>query len=238
MHPYPVLVLVLLFLGALASASAEEGLVGRWDFDEGGGDTTRNSVGDISSAISGAKWVPLDKGFALEFEGDEAHIESPGAPALDITGPITVEAWVYATRPAPSETGIAGKSFSSYGLTYYTDGNVYWYIGDGGNKCAAPLEPKMWRHIAGTFDGKEMKLYVNGELKETTASKYSAIPHDAEFLIGSIRRGAETDVVTSSFRGLIDAVRVYNRALAAEELRTHYESERAQYRRSRTRPPT
>lgn len=221
-----VLVLTLL------TGAQEAGLVGRWDFDsdDAAGLLVLDSSGNANHGqLHGARWVPQGDGHALRFSGDGQYVLVGAPPALDITGPITLEAWVHPERVPDAEPGIFGKSFGSYGFTYYKDGSCYWYVGSGGNKSSTPLATGLWFHLAGTFDGETLHLYVNGALADTTESEFQAIPSDGSFQIGRIRANTGSEAVTAGFPGLVDHVRVYNRALAPGEILDHYNAEAGQY---------
>ncbi|MBN2310448.1 MAG: LamG domain-containing protein [Candidatus Hydrogenedentes bacterium] len=209
-----------------AWAAADAGLAGEWRFEEGRDNHIHDRSGNNNHGLAeGVKWIELSEKYALEFGKPGSHVNCGRPAGLDLTKAITLEAWLFPSAPAASETGIAGKSFSSYGLTYYTDGKAYWYIGSGGNKCSAPLAAGDWAHLVGTFDGTRLNLYVNGALVDSTESQFAAIPHGGDFLIGCIAKGGHTE----SFRGVIGAVRVYDRALSEDEIRAQYAAEAADY---------
>jgi Concanavalin A-like lectin/glucanases superfamily len=217
--------LVVCLLGAL-HASGDDAPAGRWDFGEGRDSHIHDGSGHANHGLAeGTKWVELAAGYALEFNGKAGHVNCGNGPGLDITGPVTLQAWVFPNAPAGSETGICGKSFTSYGLTCYTNGKVYWYVSSGGNKCSAPLKTRTWTHVAGTFDGKNMALYLDGELADTVESQFDAVKHGGDFLIGCIGG----DSRTASFKGAIGSVCVHSRALSEQEVRAQYEAELGRY---------
>lgn len=214
------------------AGAADPGLVGCWDFDhdDAAGLLALDSSGNASHGhIHGAEWAPQGDGHALWFHGNGQYVDMGSPETLNITGPITLEAWVNPGRVPDAEPGIFGKSFGSYGLTYYKDGSCYWYVGGGGNKCSAPLATGLWVHLAGTFDGETLCLYLNGALADTAESQFDGMPSDTSFQIGRIRANAGSDVPTAGFPGLVDGVRVYGRALTAGEVLDHYNAEAAQY---------
>ena len=214
------------------AGAADPGLVGCWDFDhdDAAGLLALDSSGNASHGhIHGAEWAPQGDGHALRFHGNGQYVDMGSPETLNITGPITLEAWVNPGRVPDAEPGIFGKSFGSYGLTYYKDGSCYWYVGGGGNKCSAPLATGLWVHLAGTFDGETLCLYLNGALADTAESQFDGMPSDTSFQIGRIRANAGSDVPTAGFPGLVDGVRVYGRALTAGEVLDHYNAEAAQY---------
>jgi len=221
----------VLLLAACGAAGSDEP-VARWDFDEGSGTVARDGGGqECHGTLHGAEWAACGEGHALRFDGAQAHVDCGSATSLDLTGPLTLAAWVYPTARPQSETGIAGKSFDSYALTAYGDGCYYWYISSGGNKCKAPISVRRWGFLVGTFDGETLKLYVNGALADSCASQFDAVNHGNAFYIGRIARYANDVAVTDGFKGVIDGVRVYDGALGDSDVAALFEQEKSGYRR-------
>jgi Concanavalin A-like lectin/glucanases superfamily len=92
----------------------------------------------------------------------------------------------------------------------YTSGGAEVDLNAG---SAIPLND--WTHLAGTFDGTTLRLYVNGAL---IGSKPSSSPIDVTN--GVLRIGGTRSFTGEFFPGLIDEVRIYNRALSQQELQT------------------
>ncbi len=234
MHLFPrSVVLTLLLAVALPCVADTAGPKLEWPCNEGKGETI-SSVGEESAAgqLRGAEWVTGGERPVLSFAREGAHVDFGPSPAFDLKGPLSLEAWVYPMRPATSETGLAGKSFDSYGFTFYTDGKFYWYIGSGGNKCSAAGKVRAWNHLAGTFDGEGLRLYVNGVQQDAVPSQFPTAESGGAFHLGRIARTLSGSGHTKSFRGLMGAVRLHDRALDAEEVRVRYAAEKAQYRRA------
>ena len=206
--------------GQEASAS---GPVARFALDEGAGSTVRDTSGNGGAGrVEGAAWVRAGRTRALSFDGTDDYVDA-GAPAgLDLRGPMTLSAWVCPAEVPQGEVGIAGKHFTSYLLTYYWDRKAYWYIGSGGNHVAAHVVPGAWSHLAGTFDGRTLRLYVNGEPAGERQSSFESTPPGRSFFIGSVLGDpqAEDPAYTRSgfFSGSIADVCVYSRALTPAEI--------------------
>ncbi len=187
------------------------------------------SESGIKGQIEGAGIVGAGSGSALSFDGQEDLVNCGNPEPLQLTGPLSLEVWVYPESIPRGEPGIAGKHFSRFLLTYYSNGKVYWYIGDGGNNCQAVLTPGGWNHVVGTFDGESMSLYIGGQLADRRKSKHPSIDPTGSFFIGAvpINPNAE-DLLRDGFRyfhGKVDEMRVYDRALSATEVLAHFESE-------------
>lgn len=209
---------------------AQTGLVARFPLDEGSGTAARDSSGNENHAeIRGATWVKSGEGSVLSLDGQDDYVRCDGAGALDVRGSVSVSAWVWPEEVPGGEVGIAGKHFASYLLTYYQDRKVYWYIGSGSNHVCCHVTPGMWTHLVGTFDGADLRLYRQGELAAERPSQFGATPPGGSFYIGCVPGDPEADDVahprTGFFNGAIADVRVYARALAADEVRAQYAAE-------------
>ncbi|NUQ62184.1 MAG: LamG domain-containing protein [Pirellulales bacterium] len=216
----------LALTAAGAWAAAEQDLAARWDFDEGKGEILHDTSGNGNDGeIHGASWVKCGRGYALRFDGTKDYVNCGKGPALDIRGPITLEAWVYPGVARKRDAGIVGKQFSSF-LLADDHGNCYWYLGEGANHCVASLPRAAWSHLAATFDGRNLRLFLNGRLVNSRASKFENIPVGGHFFIGCVVGDpAAADPAysqTSYFNGILDDVRVYRRALSEDVVAAHY----------------
>jgi len=223
--------LLILTTVVLASSNLGEarqpGLVGCWNFDEANGQILRDSSGhENHGRIHGAQWVKSGSGHALRFDGVDDYVDCGNRASLDIRGPVTLSAWVRPMTASAQEPGVVGKYFESYALTLYR-GGCWWYISGGGNNASAPLcKTGLWHHVAGTFDGEWMRLYVNGYEVAKNKSKANTVNAGKSFLMGRIVPDPDAHDAASQarghFQGLLDDVRVYDRALPLREVITQY----------------
>jgi hypothetical protein len=199
--------------------------VGNWSFDEGSGTTVIDTSGyDNHGSFVGAPiWTTGVKGSGLFFDGNGARITVPDAPFLDITQAITIAAWI---QPNNSDSQYVIKkasynmvdgyelSLSSRGVVFVRfnqagSGNTYKMLSTGGY----PLDGSTWMHVAATYDGQEIKLFLDGLLD-------SSIPASG-LLIGtnnnSLSIGAQDDGYRP-FEGSIDQVHIYSSALSQAEI--------------------
>ena len=207
--------LLAFFLCAASWAADENGLVAHWGFDEGAGAILRDKSGNRNHCtIHGAKWIRIGGGFALQFDGVDDFVECPGSPWLNPREQLTLEAWIRPDRPTerPREAAIVGKGkacFGCYGLTYFLD-RCYMYIGGTQGNCwTAVLPMKVWSHVVGTYDGKLLRMYVDGEIHSTTEPPALGMPDS----IKSVFIGCTIYKKMNYFPGTIAEVRVYDRAL-------------------------
>jgi hypothetical protein len=139
---------------------------------------------------------------------------------------VTVEAWVCpATIPGAGEAGVLGKCYGSFFLTQYTDGNFWWYIGDGGSSVRAPVSPGRWHHVAGTFDGQTSRLYVDGAPCGSKTFENRSIPEGGAFFMGT-SSGDSHYTKGYFYKGMIAEVAVYGEALSAKEIARKYRTTR------------
>jgi hypothetical protein len=203
-------------------------LAAYYTFDEGRGDTLRDHSGNENHGKNhGAQFVKVGTGHALRFDGKDDFVDCGNGPSLDLTETVSLEAWVYPESIPTSHPGILGKGIGSYGLTYYVYGDCHMYISNGHQTAVGSLVPGTWQHVVGTFDGLNVRLYINGELKGSLLLEATGkIRKDENFLIGS---RAPWDGSRAYFNGVIDEARIYNRALSEDEVRRHYQDTRQAY---------
>jgi hypothetical protein len=94
-------------------------------------------------------------------------------------------------------------------------GSNHWFFLD--SKKALPANT--WVHVAGTYDGASLRIYVNGALNASMAVTGSTCSNTEPLGIGAKNRTA-TGVVEAYMDGRIDDLRVYSRALSAAEIKT------------------
>ncbi len=217
--PIFVLSVILFVTPALAG---KEGLVCYLPFDDGSGDIARDGSGNGNDAqlINDPRWVAGKFNTALEFDGSN-WAEVPGEnPNLDGMQELTLEAWVL--QETHHDNAIINKYLTrppSYCLQTYSDAKAYvsvHFIDECFTEAGAyPLGE--WYHIAGTYDGEKVTIYINGgEVASVDASSDPVLDTDFPVEIASNHKA-------SFFMGLIDDVAIYSRALTPAEIREDME---------------
>ena len=216
-----VMLLPLLVSCAFGQAKNEgdpdKELAAHWRFDEGSGTVLRDSSGNGNHGkIKGAKWVRNGKGFALEFDGIDDAVDC--GDGLNIRSQVTMTAWVWVEhQPRHGEAGIIGKAYSSYVITQSDHSSLYSYINEGWNKAGVSMPFTEWIHVASTYDGNALKFYMNGRLVSVTPLEVPEIRRGGRFWMG--RSDGEVKWTKDAhFHGRITDVRVYKRALIADEV--------------------
>ena len=222
------LAVVVTGFGRPCSAEQDRSLVAHYTFEEGAGDTVKDYSGKGNHGKNlGAKYVrlPDGKGFALRFDTANAVVDCGKGPTLDLTEALTIELWLYPEiRPAKGEAGVVGKGLGSF-LLSYPDGWFYVSTGTSRNDCSVGASLNTWNHIVATFDGRHLKTYRDGKLRnvvEAGTEKQRINSGGNLYLRYPVVWGGKVEPV---FKCMMDDVRIYNRALSEEEVSRHYRSE-------------
>ena len=205
----------------VAPAPAPSGLVAAYSFDEGQGTSVVDRSGSSNGgSVTGATWTTAGKyGSALSFDGVDDWVTAADSTSLDVSR-MTLEAWVRPTavgggwRTALFKEQPGGMVYALYASQGSGASLGQVNIGGERNAQGPALALNTWSHLAATFDGSALRLYVNGTLASTTAVAGS-IPAST----GTLRIGGN-GVWGEWFAGQIDEVRVYDRALTASEIQS------------------
>ena len=223
-----------------AGKSTESGLVAHYTFQEGAGDVLRDHSGNNNhGSIKGAKWVRSGKGWALEFDGKDDYVDCGNDRSLSIGKTGSILLWF---RPDTAcQGGLVGWSTGSgnsnqrlvIALNTYarnlgrgnrTHEALGVYTSDGTDFCAphrsrfhkAYFPPvDKWLFFAVTFNGRSIGIYRDGILVH---SRFQALTPDTRNVPLRIGRCAGMGGASDYFKGLIDKVRVHNRALSEQEV--------------------
>ncbi|MBU0477153.1 metallophosphoesterase [bacterium] len=213
------LTMCFLFLGfGSYSWGEEKGLIAFWNFDGGGGSITEDVSGNSNHGrIHGAKWVKCDFGYALKLDGIDDYIDCGENITRNIkNSSYTVGFWV---KPALTTGSHCMMSFENMRIELQR-GKVIFMQGcpslDKGYRIAGgQLLPNQWYHIAGVFNkDKSLKLYINGILQPASTTK----AHTPAMITGTICIGTVPKANSRFFAGIIDEVRIYEKALSKEEI--------------------
>jgi len=215
-----IIVWLAVLLAGPASAQTISGLVAAYGFEEGSGTAVGDASGSNNSGVaSGTTWSTAGKfGNALVFNGTSSQVTIPDAPSLRLTTAMTLEAWVFPTTAPTGWRAIVDKNVDGYYLFASTDngnrpaGGGTWTSGNQNTFGLSPIPVNAWTHLATTFDGATVRLFVNGVQVASQAQTAALAPTTATLQIGA------DAYPTEHFAGMIDEVRVYNRALSAAEI--------------------
>ena len=213
--------------GADFERLASQGLVARWKLDEGRGLTVGSSVGGLMGQLTNAAtWEQAAATCAVRLDDRRRqYVDFGKAQALDLTGPLTLLVWA---KYEPTEMwypALLGKGYEltgTYGMHLRPGGTVWFELDapDGTRHIHNPtdrcLTPSAWCHVAATYDGATMRVYVNGREAGAGKSVTTTIRTNAEPLrlgwLGSY----------GYFNGSVRDAHVYNRALSRAEVFAQY----------------
>lgn len=222
------LILIGLIFTGLSYAKIDSGTcVGLWLFDEGEGDIAKDSSGNGNDGkiIGEAEWVEGKFGKALDFDGVDDYVDCGNDESINkITDAITVVAWGY-SRTAEMYTYILSNdrdccgNYRGYSLCLNITNAAFFQIWDSNNTnhrvtCGKPsLED--WHHLAGTYDGNQLKIYLDGEFVKSLAFAGTiGVPASFNLAIG----GMGFDPKTYNINGVIDEVAIFRSALTEKDL--------------------
>ena len=215
-------------------AGAADGLLGHWKFDGASGSLAEDASGEANDAdVWGVQWVKGAFGTALRFTGSDSYVSVPEIADLDGSKELTVEAWVMWEAGGRYPNILTGGRWSPGGFLLFVrdetcsfrmgrPGHAASDPGGGWTETSAPLLGKIelgrWYHIAATFKQPDITSYVDG-VEVGSANWDYPVGYEGDLLIGRWGGTAECH------EGLIDEVRIHNRALSADEVLASYAAE-------------
>jgi hypothetical protein len=195
--------------------TSEDGLVGYWALDEGGGVTALDfsGNGNAGSLVNAPAWGEGKINAAVAFDGNDDHVQIKGLAPLDT---FTFIAWIKLNDQASTEPSgnnlLFQKDFKENRILirpsgYYIEFNSMY----GQGVTASNVDE--WVHIAITREGSSATFYRNADLVKS----WDVGSDSVDFTSGVI--GGEGNYW---FNGLIDEVRLYDRALSENEINELY----------------
>jgi hypothetical protein len=210
---------------ATKAGAPEKGLIGWWAFDEADDDPIAldYSGNRLGGKLRNAKRSKGIDGAALVCDG--GSVEVVNSPRLSPPTAITIECWVKTDKAGQENTWFVNRVFGGGTSTGYRMGIM------SGNPCfevpqtdwshhlkaKIALPTGQWVHLAGTFDGKVERIYVNGDEQGSLDRPGVINANTFHLCLGNFEIGH-----AAHFDGLLDEVKLYDRALSAEEVREHF----------------
>jgi len=197
------------------------GLVASYAFDEGSGSTVSDGSGNGNTGtVANATWTTDGKfGSALSFNGSDSVVTVPDSVSLRLKEAMTLEAWVN-----PSVASVDFRDVIDKGSDYFLEGTSR---GPGAPSVGAtltsssafafgdtPLVPNAWSHLAVTYDGSSLRMFVNGRQVAVRAYQGEIASSTNPLEIGG------DHILGQYFSGKIDEVRIYNIARTQAEIQS------------------
>ncbi len=209
----------LVLAGTAAGEVSRNGLVAEYHFD---GDAKDSSGNGNDGIIYGATFIDGKFGKALSFDGANNYVNVAGVWGGTSWKEATIEAWVSTkTTSGDFQAIVSSTSADFVHLQLNSWGNIAIFTDKIKPYIALPIISQkptgVWRRVAISIKSGNTKLYENGVEVGSDSGTFSYIIPAMELHIGNGYQNGRF------FNGLIDEVRVYNRALSAEEIKTNYE---------------
>jgi hypothetical protein len=234
----------ILFLVNIAYANLNDGLVAYYSFNANANDQS----GHGNHCTAHGATLTIDRfgnpNSAYYFDGTNDYLDCGNGSSLKITGPITISAWIQIDGYSSNNQGIVAKyngtsDQRSYNLhvnnqlnscgpdVLHSSGFIVSADGEATSGCSShqssmsgisALSLNNWYHVVGVFNPNNfMELYVNGNLDASSDSYMISHIHDgtANLFIGS---HFDLSNPANFFKGKIDDVHIYNRALTSDEI--------------------
>ncbi|MDD5696466.1 MAG: LamG domain-containing protein [Candidatus Pacebacteria bacterium] len=214
-------------------------LVSEWNLDDGSGVQTSTADtwgGGNNGTLTNFAFDATDgwktgadcvKGSCVLFDGTDDYITCGTGSNLRPNEQITVEAWIKPSRDYVSEASAWHAMFVQRTNTYlfgwdgWKDGigyGIYDEVGawhSGG--FAYPIYTNNWYHVVFSFDGRYLRGYVNGDIKNT-------IDTGSSHTINNISNAVTIGGTMACFQGTMDTVRIYSAAVPTSQIRQNYYS--------------
>lgn len=229
----------------------QNGLVAYWKFDEGSGTTAGDSSGNGNdgtlTGTPGPEWTTGKIGGALSFDGTDDLVDVADEITLDIptSNGFTVGAWIKLSDVTDYRIIVDKRSegtWEGYYLYVRPDGKMRFGIEDivDNNPViigTTNVADGNWHYVVGVRDvaADKVRLYVDGSEDAPAVTDTTTGSLDSNH---SLMIGRYTQTANYHFLGLIDDVRIYNRALSATEILSNYASQPPQVDQNPPHPPT
>lgn len=204
--------------------SKESSLVGYWEFEGNANDET----GVYNGTVEGNPLNVTGRvGQAFEFDGSTEYIDISFDQGLNITGDFTISAWGKTKGVSGGSEDVIFVSGFVFGdkqginLRFSNSGTIDGYVGNGTALINVDADTafnlNQWYYVNLVRDGTEVSIFVDGVKQIDTKILAGDIVYAPSHLIHISQTGA------SSMNGSIDSVKIYNRALSAQEILKQYQ---------------
>jgi hypothetical protein len=214
--------MVFLMLAWSINSHAANQLVLHLSFDEGAGSIAKDSskLKNDCTLKGNPKWIDGKFGKALELDG-ATWGEVADSDSLDLTGAMTIEAWVkmYGGGEGTQSAVEKGSAWidGEYNLAaLYSNGTIL-QMKDLPEECnddnvGSSIQDNNWHFLVGMWDGGTIKLYIDGKLDKEMACAGTLLINNEPLFIGA-RGGTQRFLI-----GALDEIKIYNYALSEAEI--------------------
>jgi concanavalin A-like lectin/glucanase superfamily protein len=192
-------------------------LVAAYGFNEGNGTVVNDASGNGNNGTAAnTTWTTSGKyGNALSFNGSSSRVTVPDSASLHLTTAMTLEAWVYPTSTTARYRDVIYKGDDNYYLEATSPQSGAPVTGGTFTSelfGTSALPVNTWSYLAATYNRSTLRLYVNGvQVASKSATAAMAVSSNP------LQIGGNT-IYGSYYNGVIDEVRIYNRALTQAQI--------------------
>ena len=209
----------MLAAGVASGVALEDGLVAYWDFDENAGNTANDRTGNghDGELVGKPEWVEGPFGSALRFDEADEYVLVPHDDALNFTDAVTFALFFNPDGDLTSRRLLVKNNSIFVIFDFGVSTSIDFLVkpnNDFAESTTTDWAVGTWYHFAGTFDGDTLRVYVDGALEGESETGIPIAGSDLDLWIGADDFGRPTD----AFPGIIDEVRLYDRALDAGEI--------------------
>jgi predicted ribosomally synthesized peptide with SipW-like signal peptide len=205
-------------------------LVARYPFDVAAGSTAADvsGNGNDGTLVNGPGATGGQFGDAVSLTGSTDYVAVADDPTLDLTDAFTISAWVETSGTQPSYARLVSREQSGvgnrqYNLGFTPGGMRPRTVVDTGATTSVevsgstPITDGNWHHLAITFDATDdLRLYVDGTEEDTTSVSAPVVSRSSDVVLGGVAHTPSS----LQYSGALDDVRLYGRALDADEVGT------------------
>lgn len=217
---------------ALDWAANPSQLIGHWKLDEtsgSGNGTTANDSSTNGNDGTYQNYVDLNEpgpfpgigAVAAEFDGNNDYVSVPNESIYDVTGPMTVAAWIKVDQFDTDWQAIVTKGDGSWRLQRDGSTNLLAFAGTGLSTTKvvsnSSVNDGQWHHVVGLYDGSSLKIYLDGQLDNSVSASGSIATNDYE-----VRIAENSEQTTRNWDGWLFDVRIYSYALTDAEIADLY----------------
>jgi hypothetical protein len=188
-------------------------LVGCWEFDDNLNDSGPHHL-DITGSVSPPAYVAGHTAGGEAIVTNTIDLNVADSPILDVNA-VTIAAWVYVTMlPDANKHWAVLDNNNQYALYVENNGSIRCYAGASTANMSGVIQANVWTHVACTGEGATLRAYVDGQ--QVATGILAGIPTSSTT---GLTLGSDNPSGTGSrFQGWLDDVRLYNRALSADEI--------------------
>ncbi|MFH7881016.1 MAG: DUF2341 domain-containing protein, partial [Candidatus Aenigmatarchaeota archaeon] len=211
----------------------ETGLIASWHFNEGSGTIALDSSGNNNNGnlVNGPTWVNGKFGKALSFDGVDDYVSTTNQFSNPQTFSLVI--WFKTTSASGrkiigfenTQTGTGSTNYDRH-LYVGTDGKLYFGVYDGSTRTISTtttVTDGSWHFAVATFSSNVMRLYLDGNFVGSLSTG-GAQNFNGWWRIGSYKCAGWPNCGDGYFPGIIDEVRIYNRALSDTEIQALYQA--------------